>query len=159
MSEYSRNTLMPAGKIAGLPVFSWEKGKFLGRAQQCFLDIDTGFLGGILMEEGSFRRRKAYISRDKILKVYRDGIIVKNKDAVKWGKTLPVGQIALKDFLERAELIYGEGEEISDLFFDAELKVVGAEISAGFWLDLKKGRGFCPWKKLSEKIKLQENGR
>lgn len=159
MAEYNRNELLAAGKIPGLPIFSWDRGGFLGRARQCYLDIEAGTLGGIVVEESSFRRRKAYINVDKILKIYRDGIIVKDKNAIVWGKNLPQGQIPLSDFLNRADLVYGEGEVISDLFFDANFKIVGGEISGGFWQDISTGRGFCPWRKLSEKTKLQENGR
>lgn len=159
MAEYKRNELLAAGRIPGLPIFSWDRGRFLGRARQCYLDIESGSLGGIVVEEGSFRRRKAYISADKILKIYRDGIIVKNKAAIVWERSLPPGQISLVDFLKQADLIYDEGEVVSDLFFNDDFAIVGGEISGGFWQDITQGRDFCPWRKLSEKIKLQENGR
>ncbi|MDO4541253.1 MAG: PRC-barrel domain-containing protein, partial [Bacillota bacterium] len=150
---------LAAGKLLGLPVFSWRKSSFLGRVRQCYLDIKAGTLGGLVIEEGAFRRRKAYIGASKILKIYRDGIIVKDKNDVVWVRRLPQGEISLKDFLSRADLVYGEGEVISDLFFDDDLNIVGGEISGGFWRDISRGRGFCSWQKLSEKTKLQENGR
>lgn len=146
-------------EITGLPVFSWNEGVFLGRAQQCYLDISKGVLGGIILEKPNFKREKTYINAEEILKIYRDGIIAKSTDSTVKAKSLPQDTILYTEFLQRADLVYDEGEVVSDLFFDETMAMVGGEISQGFWHDLSYGRSFSPWHELCNKIKLQKNGR
>ena len=150
---------MKGREICGLPVFSWQEGTLLGHVSQCYLDLKDGVMAGVVLERPLTKRWYTVIPSSEILKIYRDGIIVKSSDSVVETNQLGSGKIFCSEFLRRAELRFSEGEVISDLVFNQKNAIDGGEISKGFWNDLSEGRSFLPWSELKRQIRVQKNGR
>lgn len=138
--------------IAGLPVYSLKEGTFLGRTDQCYLNLNRRCLGGIVMEKRPFSKIRSYFHMSSILKIYKDGIIIKEKGSLFPSRHIPQNTILYSTFLQYMEMPLKEGNVITDLFFDENFRIVGGEVSSGVWNDMVKGRGFWSWRELLANI-------
>ncbi|MEE0776062.1 MAG: PRC-barrel domain-containing protein [Bacillota bacterium] len=150
---------MKGREICGLPVFSWQEGTLLGHVSQCYLNLKEGVMAGVVLEKSMTKGWHTLIPISEILKIYRDGIIVKSSDSPLETNQPGSGKMFCSDFLHRAELMFSEGEVLSDLVFNEKNQIEGGEISKGFWNDLSEGRSFRPWAELKKQIRVQKNGR
>lgn len=146
-------------ELLGLPVFSYRDDLFLGRVVDLCLDRNIRGLSGLMLQKRGISRKCPTIAATDILKIYDDGIIVRNRGALKRRSTVGAVPIYYSSFLDEAELPGSEGELIADIFFDERYFVVGFEISSGFWSDLQSGRGFYPRKEEDKPWGMQKNGR
>lgn len=136
--------MMMGRDLCGLPVFSWVKGSYLGRVADFFIDNEKKALGGISLGKSFSGKRILWVDEKKILKIYKDGIIIASPSDLKKVRDVGFDHVSYHDFTRNAQIFLKEGEIISDLVFDQQYAISGYEISGGLWKDLADGRKFYP---------------
>lgn len=127
-----------AQEIIGLPVLDLQSGKAIGWVQDLILDSDKEEMAGILLEGGHLFHSTKGIPRRSVQTVGKDALTVCGKNleelrGTRWSE-------------KRGNEVYTQSGDargsIEDVFLDdAAEKIVGFEISDGFFADLLHGRG------------------
>ncbi len=127
-----------AREIVGLPVLDLKSGDSIGWVQDLVLDNDKEEVVGIILEGGHFFRSEKGIPRKAIVTVGKDALTVCSSTVEElkgtwWSKKV-------------GNEVYTQGGDargtIEDVFLDDSAeKMVGFEVSDGFFADLLHGRG------------------
>lgn len=135
--------MMMGRDLCGLPVFSWEEGCYVGRVSDFFIDGDAKIFTGISLGK-KFPKKIMYVARNKIKRIYKDGVIITAIKDIHFLRSLGENTISYLDFSKDISIFLREGEVVSDLIFGDEFDIDGYEISGGLWNDLVRGRTFRP---------------
>lgn len=127
-----------AREIAGLPVLDVKSGNQIGWVQDVVFDTRTDSVSGILLEGGHFFHSSKGLPRRALANIGKDAVTVRDAKLQDvqgrlWSETL-------------GSPVYTEGGEtrgkIEDVFLDdTGDRILGYEVSDGFFADLLQGRG------------------
>lgn len=148
--------MMMGRDVCGLPVFSWEEGRYLGRVADFYFHGDTKEFLGISLGK-KFTGKIAFIGKKNILRIYKDGVIISAQEAVRDLRIIGEDAVSYLAFSRDLSIFLREGEVVSDLIFDDRFCIDGYEISAGLWNDLVRGRMYRPRRTKTDKF--LNNGR
>ncbi|MBA4493008.1 PRC-barrel domain-containing protein [Paenactinomyces guangxiensis] len=133
-------------EVIGLSVVHLHSGKKLGTVCDLLFD-GSQQLRGLLVENGSFFKKRRYIPADRVTSIGKDAVIVDNKDAI-----LPLdpiveqwtGILSGQKKLKGRSVLLSNGYEIGmieNVYFLEEMgTLIGYEISDGILSDLRQGR-------------------
>ena len=83
--------------LCGLPVFSWEEGCYVGRVSDFFIDGDAKVFTGISLGK-KFPKKIMYVARNKIKRIYKDGVIITAIKDIHYLRSLGENTISYLDF-------------------------------------------------------------
>lgn len=139
---------MTRSDVVGLPVVSMDGGEALGRVQDVLCDRQGTRVIGLLLEGGSWRRRRV-VPFEEVFAVGRDAVVLRQPVVL----PSPAGGrlAALRSRHNRLvgqRLLSARGEElgiVDDLVFDPGTgRIEGFLVSGGVVQDLLTGKKFLP---------------
>lgn len=131
-------------EIIGLPVIELTSGKVLGQIRDLLFDDQWHFVG-ILLEYKGLLRDGRYIPAPSIQSVGEDCVIVrKNQVRPLKEQNQSVTFCAGSSHLKGKPVMSAEGYQLGqleDVYLHPQMgKIVGYELSDGFWADVTEGR-------------------
>jgi uncharacterized protein YrrD len=146
ISEGRLNPLRKSQEVIGLSIIHLQTGKKIGTVCDLLFDRSQQ-LRGVLIESGSWLKKRKYIPADGITSIGKDAVIVDNEEAV-----LPMDSLAEQwtgvcsgnKKLKGRPILLSNGMEIGmieNVYFMEEMgTLIGYEISEGLINDLRYGR-------------------
>lgn len=141
-----------AQDLMGLPVIDRTTGRRLGVVKDVLLS-EGKQAAAIVLETRSWLSSLRYIDWERVESFGDDAVTVPDANAIRSGEDGRIGEpIALrcgKRKMQGLPLMTVQGDQlgtVEDVYFDEKMdkRVIGFELSEGFWADVTEGRKWLP---------------
>lgn len=143
--------MLKGRQVKGLRVINFADGKEIGRVGDLLIDAENGMLRGITIENRGIFKSMKYVSREHIVQVGRDAVMISGMEKVEDYHQEEQNKLSWQNKLGK-NVFSREGADIGtvqDILFDfPEGRVLGIEMSGGIWADLNIGRKMIPWQQV-----------
>ncbi len=151
--------------VLGLPVIDVSSGKMVGTVVDLYFDAEGLFRGIVVEKEGIFSK-KMFINSENVGNIGENAIMIDSFSNMEElaGKDQFISFQTGENFLKGKLMLTANGQElgiVEDVYFNENLeKIIGYEISEGFFDDITEGRKLIPYTKnmvLGDVIILPQN--
>lgn len=139
--------MLKGQQIIGQKVMTLKEGKEIGRVEDLIVDTSEGYLKGIILENRSILKNARSILWSHLIQAGRDALIISGQeDVLEEANDLRDLSWQNKTGKNVFSVTGADIGTMKDLVFERSTgKILGIELSGGFWADLNQGRKMIPW--------------